>query len=142
MARRYVFDTGVLTLFAEGDPRVRPFIDEVRRGAAEGLVVDLSITEFQYKVCQSLGVKAAEHEGKRIRTSALRLVRNSPYLDLAWRFKCRYRQRFSLVDCANLAVAQVNPSRLLTTDGAFDGLHEPRVSVRIFPVEARAGPVA
>jgi len=134
VARRYVFDTGVLTLFAEGDPRVRPFIDEVRRGAAEGLVVDLSITEFQYKVCQSLGVKAAEHEGKRIRTSALRLVRNSPYLDLAWRFKCRYRNRFSLADCVLLAVAQVHVCRVLTTDSAFEHLGEPRISSHVLPI--------
>ncbi len=131
MARRYVFDTGALTLLAEGDPRVRPFQDDVVRGAVEGLVVDLSLMEFQYKVCQSLGAKAAEREGKRVRGSAVRLIRNSPYLDLAWRFKCRYRNRFSVADCVLLAVAQVHACRILTTDSAFENLHEPRVSSHI-----------
>jgi len=137
-----VVDAGVLSLYFGGDQRIRPFLQEIDRGTAEGLILDLCLAEFQYKVCQSVGRREAERDGKRIQESRLRVIRNSPFLDMAWRFKCRYRQRFSLVDCANLAVAQVNPSRLLTTDGAFDGLHEPRVSVRIFPVEARAGPVA
>ena len=134
MARRYVFDAGVLALYADGDARARAFVDEVRRGRAEGLVVDLSLAEFQYKLCQTAGGKAAETEGKRIRTSALRIVRNSPFLDLAWRFKCLYRNRFSLADCAILAVAWVDACRILTTDAAFADLHERRVSARILPV--------
>ena len=135
MTRRYVFDAGALALYFAGDPAVRRFVREVDRGAAEGLVVDLCLTELQYKVCQSAGTRDAETEGRRIHASRLRVVRSGPFLDQAWRFKCRYRQRFSLVDCVNLAVAQVNPSRILTTDGAYEGLREPRVSVRVFPVD-------
>jgi predicted nucleic acid-binding protein len=132
--KRYVFDTGALALYFDGDPAVRRHLREVDRGAAEGLVTDLCLTELQYKVCETKGTREAEVDGRTLRASRLRIVRSGPFLDGAWRLKCRYRQRFSLVDCVNLAVAQVNPSRILTTDGAYDGLREPRVSVRVFPV--------
>lgn len=131
MASRYVFDTGALSLHKEGDPRMKPLVSEVTKGSAEGIVVDLSVTELQYRLCQTVGAKAAEVEGKRIRNSRLRLVRNSPYLDFAWRFKCRYRSRFSLVDCVLLSVAQIHSARIVTTDTAFEGLREPRVSTLV-----------
>ena len=134
MAHRYVFDAGVLALYLEGDPRTRGFLEDVVRGSAEGLVTDTSLAELQYKLCERVGGTAAERAGKRIRASPLRLVRNSPYLDLAWRLKCRYRNRFSLADCIVLAVAQVHACRILTTDGAFDALREPRVSSRILEI--------
>jgi len=134
MAKTYAFDTGVLSLHIEGDVRVRPLMAEVARGAAEGIVMDLSLTELQYNLCRRVGAKAAEMEGTRIRKSPLRLVHSSPFLDMAWRFKCRYRDRFGLADCVLLAVAQVNACRILTTDSAFENLKEPRVSVRVFPV--------
>jgi len=134
VARRYALDTGVLSLHVDGDPRVRPFMDEVARGGAEGIVTDLALTEFQYKLCQTAGRKMAETQGKRIRSSRLRVVHSSPYLELAWRLKCKHRSRFSLADCVLLAVAQVHACRILTTDGAFADLREPRVSVQVLPV--------
>lgn len=134
MTRRYIFDTGVMSLYFGGDAGIQRYLAEVERRAAEGLMVDLCLTELQYKMCQTVGAKAAEAAGRRIQGSRIRLVRCSPFLDLAWRLKCRYRGRFSLVDCVNLAVAQVNPSRILTTDSAFQDLREPRVSVRLFPI--------
>lgn len=134
MVKRYAVDTGVVSLHVEGDARVRPVMEEIARGDAEGVVTDLSLTEFQYKVCQIRGRKAAEVEGERIRSSPLRVVHSSPFLDMAWRFKCRYRGRFSLVDCVLLAVAQVHSCRILTTDSAFENLRNPRVSVQVVPV--------
>jgi predicted nucleic acid-binding protein len=129
-----VLDTGALHLHKEGSPDVRPYIQEVERGNAEGLVVDLCLAELQHKLCKEVGRKAAEMEGKIIRNSAMRVVRNSPYLDLAWRLQCRYRGRFSLTDCVILAVAQVHACRIVTTDAAFANLREPRVSASVLPV--------
>ncbi len=140
MARRYVFDAGALSLAKDGDPRLRPFLEEVARGQVEGLVVDLTLTELQYKICQSHGERAADTEGRRIRSSAMRLIRNSLYLDLAWRLKCRYRGRFSLADCVVLAVAQVHAGRVVTTDSAFANLHEPRVTAHVLPVPDSPNP--
>ena len=137
---RYVFDTGVLSLQVDGSPHARPYLEEVARGAAEGLVTDISLAELQYKLCQIVGTRAAEDAGKRIRNSPLRLIRSSPYLDLAWRFKCRYRARFSLADCVVLAVAQIHACRILTTDSSFENTREPRVSVRVLPIGERDEP--
>jgi len=134
VASRYVFDTGVLSLQVDGSPRARPYLEEVARGAAEGLVTDISLAELQYKLCQIVGTRAAEDAGRRIRNSPLRLIRSSPYLDIAWRFKCRYRARFSLADCVVLAVAQTHACRILTTDRSFQNTREPRVSVRVLPI--------
>jgi len=140
VARMYAFDTGALSLHIEGDARVRPVMEEVARGAAEGIVTDLSLTELQYKLCRRVGAKAAEAEGNRIRRSPLRLVHSSPFLDMAWRLKCRYRDRFGLADCVLLAVAQVHACRILTTDSAFEGLKELRVSAKVFPVSQGRDP--
>jgi predicted nucleic acid-binding protein len=131
VAERYVLDTGALQLHKEGGDEIRPYMEAISRGAAEGLVVDLCLAELQYKLCERVGRRAAEEEGRIVRNSPIRLVRNSPYLDLAWQFKCRYRGRFGLTDCVLLAVAQVHACRILTTDGAFENLKEPRVSVKV-----------
>ena len=139
MPRRFVLDAGVLSLLAAGSPRLRPLLRDVQTGKAEGLVCDLSLAEHQYKACQTDGMRQAHSQGLAIRTSSLRVIRCSPYLDLAWRFKCRHRGRFSFADCVVLAVAQVQNARILTTDSAFENVKEPRVHATILPVEGDEG---
>ena len=126
--RRYVIDTGVLMLFFTGDERVRPYFEEIDRGAAVGLVSCANLAELCYKVCETLGRDVAELRCHRLLASRIEVV---PLDEEAGRLKCHYR-RLSLADCIALALAKTEGAVLLTTDKELARTRE--VSVRLFEI--------
>ncbi len=130
--RRYVIDTGVLMLFFTGDERVKPYFEEIDRGAAVGLVSCANLAELYYKVCETLGRDVAELRCHRLLASRIEVVPLDEELALeAGRLKCHYR-RLSLADCIALALAKTEGAVLLTTDKELARTRE--VSVRLFEI--------
>ena len=115
-ARNTVIDTGGLTLFFTGDPRVRTFFVDIERGRTRGYVTSVTLSEFYYKTCQKMGEEVAKlwyHQCMEL----LRILETSSELSLmAGKEKChRSGANLSLADCFVLAAAKSLNGTLVTT---------------------------
>lgn len=113
--KTFIVDTGVLSLFFEGDRRVAGPFTEIERGAANGCITSPGLAEFYYKTCQKLGREVAAVFSRR---TEQRLKVVSPEVALAMEtglVKCRDNE-LSVVDCFALALTRMTGGTLLTTD--------------------------
>jgi len=122
-----VFDTGAFVLYFGGDKRIKPYFDEVFRNEKQGVVCELILGEFWYKTCEKLGTKKAEDFLTRICTSNILIAEESKIYNRAAFFKCKYRDKFSFVDCHVLALAELTEGTIITTDSNFKDLKEFKV---------------
>lgn len=123
-----IFDTGAFALFFGGDKRVKSYFDEVFRNKKRGVVCELILGEFWYKTCEKLGAKKAEDFLTRICTSNIVIVEESEIYNRAAFFKCKYRDKFSFVDCHVLALAELTKGTIITTDSNFKDLKEFKIA--------------
>ncbi len=113
--KRFIIDTGALTIFFFGDKRVSPYFQQLQDGFAEGFMTSVNLAEFFYKVCQRLGRETAILWCHQTRT-ILNIVETNESLILKAGFeKCR-KNEFSLADSFALALTKETKGTLLTTD--------------------------
>ena len=112
-----VIDTGGLTLFFTGDPRVRTYFDDIEKGRTNGYVTSVTLSEFYYKTCQKMGEEVSRLWYHQCR-DLLHILETSSDLSLmAGREKChRGSANLSLADCFALAAAKILSGTLVTTD--------------------------
>jgi predicted nucleic acid-binding protein len=127
-----VLDTGVLTLYFAGDPRVKEFFDEVGEERAAGLVSEFNLAEYYYKTCRKLGRETADARYFMLRASKLLIANDEGLTRLAALEKCRQPLDLSLADCFALALAMREKATLLTTDRELKKARG--VQVRLFTV--------
>jgi len=127
----FVFDTGALSLFYADDERLRPLIDKIHGGGARGLLSSVTLCEFYYKTCQSLGRDVATLWSRQL-GERMQVVGADLDLSLsAGMEKCR-NNRLSLADSYALALSKRVGGILLTTDSELAKSKE--ASVRHFEV--------
>ncbi len=127
----FVFDTGVLSLFYAEDKRIRPVIDEVARKGDQGLISAITLAEFYYKTCQTVGREVADLWCNQL-SERMEVVGADVSVSLsAGHEKCR-NSRLSLADSYALALAKLSHGVLLTTDSELGKNKE--VQVRHFQV--------
>ena len=129
MTPRLVLDTGVLTLYFAGDPRVRSFLNEIDEERAVGLVSEVNLAEYYYKTCRGLGKETADIRYFMIRGSKLLVVGDEQLTRLAALEKCRQELDFSLTDCFALALAKREKATLLTSDSELKKARGARVKL-------------
>ncbi len=128
-----VFDTGALTLFCAEDERLRELVDKSDEQGATQFVSAVTIGEFYYKTCQTLGRETASVWSKQI-SERMEIVSVDADTSLsAGLEKCR-NNRLSLADCYALTLAKQVRGLLLTTDSELAKSKE--TSVRLFQVGA------
>jgi predicted nucleic acid-binding protein len=114
----FVFDTGALSLFFAEDERLRRLVDGVRRGRDRGILCSVTLAEFYYKTCQSLGRDVATLWSRQL-SERMQVVAADQDMSLsAGLEKCR-NGSLSLADCYALALAIQAKGVLLTTDSAL-----------------------
>lgn len=114
---------------------MRGYFESVFAEESVGLTVGVVVAELQYKICQKLGKRVALDRGARIRNSNIKNIPTDELASEAWLTKCRYGNRFSLVDCFVFALGKSvgeggeggregvgEAAIILTTDSAFRGL--------------------
>jgi predicted nucleic acid-binding protein len=127
----FVFDTGALSLFYADDERLRPLIDKIHAEKDEGLLSAVTLSEFYYKTCQTLGQHVAILWSWQL-SERMRVVEGDLELSLSAAMeKCRNR-RLSLTDSYALALTKRLSGVLLTTDSELAKSKEPKV--RFFEV--------
>jgi len=132
VTRGLVLDTGVLTLYFAGDPRVKPFFDEISEERAVGFVSEINLAEYFYKTCRQLGKETADVRYFMLRGSRLLVVGDEQLTRLAALEKCRQSLDLSLTDCFALALAKRERASLLTSDSELKKVKD--VDVKLFPV--------
>ena len=127
----FVFDTGALSLFFADDERLRTSVDKIHGERAEGLLSSVTIAEFYYKTCQTLGRDVATLRSRQI-SERMQVMEADLELSLsAGLEKCR-NNRLSLADSYALALTKRVGGILLTTDSELAKNKESRV--RFFEV--------
>jgi len=122
----FVFDTGALSLFYAYDQRLRPTVDMISADRAQGLVSSVTVSEFYYKTCQSLGRETATSWSLQL-SERMRVVDTNLELAMAAGVeKCR-NNRLSLADSYALALTKSAGGTLLTTDSELAKSGEARV---------------
>lgn len=129
----FVFDTGALSLFFAEDERLRPFVEKIHAERAEGVLASVTLAEFYYKTCQTLGRDVAALRSRQI-SERMQVVAADLELSLsAGLEKCR-NNRLSLADSYVLALTKQINGLLLTTDSELAKNKETRTPVRHFEV--------
>ena len=127
----FVFDTGALSLFYADDERLRPLVNRIHAERAQGLISSVTLSEFYYKTCQSLGRDVATLWSRQL-SERMEVV--AADVDLSFSAgleKCR-NNSLSLADAHALALTKRVRGILLTTDSELAKSKEPKV--RFFEV--------
>ncbi len=122
----FVFDTGALSLFYADDERLRSLVDRIHGGGARALLSSVTLCEFYYKTCQSLGRDVATLWSRQL-SERMQVVGADLELSLsAGLEKCR-NNKLSLADSYALALSKRVGGTLLTTDSELAKSKESRV---------------
>jgi predicted nucleic acid-binding protein len=122
----FVFDTGALSLFFADDERLRALVDKIHGERAEALLSSVTLAEFYYKACQTLGRDVATLRSRQL-NERMRVVGADLDLSLsAGLEKCK-NNRLSLADSYALALTKRVNGILLTTDSELAKSKESRV---------------
>lgn len=121
--KRFIIDTGALSLFFLGDKRVSPYFQQLQDGLAEGFMTSVNLAEFFYKVCQRLGRETAILWCHQTRTILSIVETNESLTQKAGLEKCR-KSTFSLADSFALALAREIKGTLLTTDSELEKVRD------------------
>lgn len=113
--KSFVIDTGALTLFFGGDPRLAGPFNQIVRGLAAGYLSSVNLAEFHYKTCQKAGRDVAEVLCRRAERRLQLVVPDYEIALAAGLTKCM-NNRLSLADSFVLALAKRTGSTVLTTD--------------------------
>ena len=131
-SERFIFDTGAFALYHAGERKLKKYFDLVFDNKAVGFTPEIVIYEYQYKICQKLGKNIALARGTSIQESEISVIPISELGTTAWLIKCKYGNRFSIVDCFILALAKQVNATILTTDSSFQNLEDEGVNAIIF----------
>ena len=110
-----VFDAGALTLMYADGERLRSEVEKIQSGAAEGLVSAVTLAEFYYKTCQTLGKDVAALRSQEVAQRMQVAYAGEEISKAAGLEKCR-NNRLSLADSFVLALARARKGVILTTD--------------------------
>ena len=127
----FIFDTGALSLFFVEDPRLFTFVEKIHSGNAAGFLSSVTLSEYFYKTCQTLGRDVASLRSQQV-SDRMQVVETTTELSRAAGLeKCR-NARLSLADAFALSLAKRLKGTLLTTDSML--AREKDVKVRHFGV--------
>jgi len=113
--RNIVTDTGALTLFFAGDPRVRPYYEGIIGAKTKGHISSVTLAEYFYKTCQKLGRETATTRYHMTR-AMLNVIETDSNLSMAVGLEKCMKPVLSLADCYALALTKRMSGKLLTTD--------------------------
>lgn len=100
-----VFDTSVLIDLALDSPTAQEMRDGIIGGRVHPFTGELNLAELYYVLCRRAGERrAATSVGLLRRSSQVRILPASTFIDSAARMKCS--RRISLVDCITLAMGE------------------------------------
>ncbi len=134
MIESLVIDTGILTLYFAGDPRVGPYFERVKEETAEGYISSVNLSEYYYKTCQKIGKETALQRYQQSRTFLTPVETDEALALAAGVEKCR-RNELSLADCFAVSLTRRLNGILLTTDKELGRIGD--VAVKVF--ELRRG---
>lgn len=127
----YVFDTGVVSLLYDRDPRLRQIVESLDSGTSEALLSSVTLAEFFYKTCQRLGRDTASLWSSQV-SERMTVRPAGPELSTAAGLeKCR-NSLLSIADAFALALAKLEHCTLLTSDSEL--AKQKDVNVCFFPV--------
>ena len=122
----FVLDTGALSLFYAHDERLRPLVETIHAGRARVLISSVTLSEFYYKTCQTLGRDVATLWSTQL-SERMEVVATGVDLSVsAGLEKCR-NNALSLADAHALALTRQVKGTLLTTDSELAKSKEPKV---------------
>mgnify|MGYP000167910126 CR=1 FL=1 len=122
---KYVIDSGVFALFFAGSMSVKKYFNEIFKGLAKGYTLELNIAEFMYNYAKKFGWETAKARASLIRNSRIAVLTLDENLtEKAAKFKLKYRNLLSLVDCYTAALAEVVKGTILTTDENLASIKE------------------
>ncbi len=114
--KTFVFDAGALTLLYADGERLRPEAEKIESGSAQGLISTVTLAEFFYKTCQTLGKDVAALRAQQL-AERMQVVEGWEDLSKAAGLeKCR-NNNLSLADSFVLALARARGGAIVTTDG-------------------------
>lgn len=126
MTTTFVFDTGALSLFYASDERLRVLVDKIQNWRAQGIISSVTLSEFYYKTCESLGRDIASLWSNQL-SERMQVIWTDLELSLsAGMEKCRNNQ-LSLADAYALALTKRVSGILLTTDSELAKNKDSRV---------------
>jgi predicted nucleic acid-binding protein len=127
----FVFDTGALSLFFADDQRLRPVVDKIGSRRAHGILSSVTLAEFFYKTCQTLGREVATLWSTQL-SERMQIIDVDLDMSMAaGREKCR-NSRLSLADAFVLALSKRVGGVVVTTDSELTKNKD--VRVRFFRV--------
>jgi predicted nucleic acid-binding protein len=127
----FVFDTGALSLFFAEDERLRSLVNAIQGGRDVGFLSSVTVAEFYYKTCQTLGRDVATLRSRQISERVQIIAADLDVSLSAGLEKCR-NSRLSLADCYALTLTKRLRGLLLTTDSELAKNKEAKV--RFFEV--------
>ena len=115
------FDTGGLSLFLAGDPRLEPLLGQMRGGTARGYTAMQNLIELYAKATERLGKQTAEAWYWRVLNSDVAVVdRITPQEGIAAaQLRAKHKNLLSIVDAISMALASSRGATLVTTDGGI-----------------------
>ena len=122
--KRYIWDTGALTLFFANHNQAKKIMTGIEQGKAMGYIPRIILAEFYYKTWQKFGKQAAY-----IRTNNLRNSKNVECLldedDIYSIGEYKVRSNLlSLADCVLLNEAGKNHAMIITTESEIAKIYK------------------
>ena len=118
--KNIILDTGAISLFFTGGKlgeQVKPYFDAVSRKKRAGWIHETTLTEFEYKACQVLGLDVARQRIRLFLNSNWHIVSGVGIIaQQAAELKCKFPRQLSLADCYVCALGLVKKGLVLTTD--------------------------
>ena len=134
--KNIILDTGAISLFFAGGKvgeQVKPYFDSVARKKSTGWIHETTLTEFEYKACQVLGLNVARHRVRLLINSNWQIVSGAGIIaQQAAELKCKFPRQLSLADCYVCALGLMKKGLILTTDARLQLIKPLKVNVSPF----------
>jgi PIN domain nuclease of toxin-antitoxin system len=118
--KNIILDTGAISLFFVGGKlgeQVKPYFDLIARKKRKGWIHEITLTEFEYKACQILGLEIARHRVRLFLNSNWQIVSGDGKIaQQAAELKCKHPRQLSLADCYVCALGLATNGLIFTTD--------------------------
>lgn len=125
--KKYLFDTGAITLFYADHSEVKKYYIEVQNSQAIGIVPKLILTEYYYKTWQFFGKQAAELRTNSFKNSKVRVCdMTDDDIFNAGKYKVR-NTLLSIADCVAISCAVREGALILTTEDEMSSVKTAKV---------------
>ena len=118
--RKIFLDSGIFELFFIGRQDIKTIFNQIKNGTIIAFTLELNLCEHYYKVCEKLGKETAIIRNLSIRNTKINIIEINEQLTMSsGYFKCKYRQKLSIVDAYVSGCANINNLIIFSTDSDF-----------------------